>query len=357
MAGTAVRPGVPTCGIFDATIRRGMWTQSGTVARRGAMAMRRFLPRVLPSLFVVLVLVVLAVSSPLVIAGSHTWKFVEAFSNADGTIQFIEFGELNGVTGENAINGHTMSSTTKFFSIGGSPVPGSTAFKRFLVATPAFAALPGAPTPDRILPAGQVPFFSRVNDTLACSGWPSMIFTAGQLPTDGIHSLTASASGTCSPCTVTVNSPKNYAGATGSVDVSPGPPTIADGSPGTPMTVAKLDESGTSLSVSFDTALCQGVITSGPHLIYGEKSQLPGTLGGPYGVSGGACGISASPYTWNPTPDSVDGSGLIWWLVVAEKGTKEGGWGRDSAGSERNGSTSSGQCGMTSKDLSNVCGN
>lgn len=323
--------------------------------------MRRFLQRVPSSLFVVLFVGALAVSSPLVIAGSHTWKFVEAFSNADGTIQFIEFGELNGAPAENAINTHTMSSNTKNFSIGGSSAPGSTAFKRFLVATPAFAALPGAPVPDRILPAGSVPFFSRVNDTLACSGWPSMIFTAGQLPTDGIHSLTATLSGagvgTCSPCTVTVNSPQNYAGVTGSVDVSPGPPAVPDGTPGTPMTVAKLDAAGASLSLSFDTTFCTGV-SSNYHVIYGEKSQLPAAPGGAYGVSGGACGVgSSSPYAWNPTPDSVDGSGLIWWLVVTEKGTKEGGWGHDSANAERNGSTSSGQCGMTSKDLSNVCGN
>ena len=320
--------------------------------------MRHFLPRVLSSLFVFLFVLVLAASSTLVIAGSHTWKFVEAFSNADGTIQFIEFGELNGAAAEFAIQTHTMSSNSKLFSIGGSALTGSTAFKRFLVATPAFAALPGAPTPDRILPAGSVPFFSRVNDTLACSGWPSMIFTAGQLPTDGIHSLTAAANGTCSPCTVTVNSPKNYAGVTGSVDASPPPPGVPDTGL-TPVTAAKLDAAGASLSVSWDTATCSD--TNGHEIVYGSASQLPAALGGSFGVTGSECSVGAtSPYTWTSVPDASDGSGLLWWLlVVKDASNREGSWGNASGAAERNGpgaNGSSGQCGVTTKSVSNTCG-
>ena len=292
-------------------------------------------------------------------AGSHTWKFAEAFSNADGTIQFIEFREPFGGAAEFAINTHTMSSNTKVFSIGGSPLTGSTALKRFLVATPAFAALPGVPIPDRILPAGSVPFFSRVNDTLACSGWPSMIFIAGQLPTDGIHSLTAASDGTCNPCTVTVNSPTNYAGATGSVDVSTPPPAVPDGSSGsTPMTVTKLDTAGTSLSVSFDTAACSGVTNR--QIIYGQGSQLPTSAATTFGLTGSACSVTTSPFTWNPAPAPSGGTGLIWWLLTVRDGNnREGSWGKKSSGGERVGQGpggSSGQCGVTTRNLGNACG-
>lgn len=321
--------------------------------------MNRSQMRVPAILFVLLLLVV---SSPLEIAGSHTWKFVEAFSNADGTIQFIEFGELNGAITEFAINTHSMSSNTKTFPIGGSSLTGSTALKRFLVATPAFAALPGAPTPDRILPAGSVPFFSRVNDTLACTGWPSMIFTAGQLPTDGIHSLTATLSGpsagTCSPCTVTVNSPTNYAAVTGSVDASTPPPGVPDRG-ATPVTVTKNDAAGTSLTVSWDTATCSD--TYDHEIIYGGKTQLPAAPGGTFGVAGSVCGVGAtSPFAWSSVPpDAGDGSPLLWWLLVAKDATREGSWGEGSDGLERNGTGTNGssaQCLVTTKNVSNACG-
>ena len=305
-------------------------------------------------------LLLLVVSSPLALAGSHTWKFVQAFSNADGTVQYIEFGELNGATSEFAINGHSMSSNTKSFPIGGSSLTGTTAFKRFLVATPAFAALPGAPTPDRILPVGSVPFFSRVNDTLACTGWPSMIFTAGQLPTDGIHALSTTLSGTgigtCSPCTVVVNSPTNYAGITGSVDASTPPPGIPE-SGANQVTAGKLDAAGTTLSVSFDTATCADA--NGHEIIYGTGSQLPAALGGSFGVTGSVCTVGASPYTWASVPQLDDPTGLLWWLVVAKDGSnREGSWGNTSA-AERIGpgvNGSSGQCGVTTKSVANACG-
>ena len=90
------------------------------------------------------------------IAGQHTWKVNEVFSNASGTIQFVELREGNGTPGEVNINGVTVTSTTKSFPIGGSPVAAPTSNKFFLIATPAFAALSGAPTPDRIVAPGTL---------------------------------------------------------------------------------------------------------------------------------------------------------------------------------------------------------
>jgi hypothetical protein len=296
-------------------------------------------------------------------AKSHTWRFSEAFSNADGSLQFIELHESLGLNDETLVPGHVIASTATGlnFMIPQPALPMTTANKRLLFATPAFrdlwATLPGAPVPDYIIPAG---FFSRTSDTLTCTGWPNFAFTAGQLPTDGIHSLVCNlTSCTSSQLVVEVNSPTNYAGQTGSVDTSTPPPAIPDGSAGsTPMTVAKLNAAGTSLAIAFDTATCSGVTNR--QIIYGLRSQLPGTLGGSFGLTGSACTVGGSPFTWDPAPDANPGTDFVWWLMTVRDGSnREGSWGKDSAGQERVGPAaggSSGQCGVTTRNVSNVCG-
>jgi hypothetical protein len=294
-------------------------------------------------------------------AKSHTWRFSEAFSNADGTIQFIELHESQGLNDETNVPGHVLSSVTtgKTFTVPAPNLPATTANKRLLFATPAFAALPGAPTPDYTIPAGSVPFFSIVSDTLACTGWPNFAFTASQLPTDGVHSLVCNlASCSSAQLVVEANSPTNYAGATGSVNASPSPAAVPDGSAGsTPMTISKLNAAGTSLSVAFDTATCSGVTNR--QIIYGLGSQLPTAPGGSFGLTGSACTVGASPFTWDPAPDANPGE-LLWWLMTArDASNREGSWGKNKAGQERVGPStggSSGQCGVTTRDISNTCG-
>lgn len=153
-------------------------------------------------------------------AGSHTWDFTEVFSNADGTIQFIELRECCGGAGETGLPGHNLSSNLHSFIIPGPALIAPTSNKHFLLATQGFADLPGAPTPDRIIPAGSVPFFSTAGDSLTYAPWDTWNF--GVVPTDGINSLKRN--GTVSP-----NDPTNYAGATGSVDASGGEiPTVSE---------------------------------------------------------------------------------------------------------------------------------
>src|SRR4030095_10128171 len=78
-----------------------------------------------------------------------------------------------------------------------------------LIATPAFAALPGAPTPDYVIPPG---FFDPAGDELRYGFlFHILAFPAG--PTDGIHSYLRDGS-------TAVNSPTNFAGVEGSIDVS-----------------------------------------------------------------------------------------------------------------------------------------
>jgi hypothetical protein len=145
-------------------------------------------------------------------AGSHSWRIGEIFSNADGTVQFIELKECCGLGAENFISGLKVTSqvTGNQFTFP-SNVPGSTAGKRILLATDAFIALPGAPARDFEIPAN---FFALNGDTLRYhpgGNYDTFIYSAGQLPIDGVNSiqLTAFAPPT-DTFIIAVNNPKNY---------------------------------------------------------------------------------------------------------------------------------------------------
>jgi hypothetical protein len=160
------------------------------------------------------------------LAGAHTWDVNEVFSNADGTIQFVELREANGTPGEVNVHTQTLFATTpnKSFPIGGSAVAPPTSNKFFLFGTAAFAALPGAPAVDRVIPAGVLPnFFNPAGGSVTYGPYDTLAFAKG-IPTNGIDSFN-------DPGTVAVNSPTNYAGQTGSVDASP-PPHIPSASSG-----------------------------------------------------------------------------------------------------------------------------
>jgi hypothetical protein len=146
-------------------------------------------------------------------AGSHTWDVNEVFSDSTGQVQFIELVEANGTPGETGVPGHTMTSNSKSFTIVGAPLAPPTSNKFYLIATAAFAALPGAPTPDAIIPPAALPFFfSTSGDTVTYVPWDALAF--GAVPTDGTTSLNGD-------LTTGLNSPTNYAGVSGSVDASP----------------------------------------------------------------------------------------------------------------------------------------
>src|SRR5260221_14522361 len=97
---------------------------------------------------------VLSAAGPGAVAGSHTWEVWEVFSNADGTVQFVELKETHGGTSEVGLSFHQIiahpSSTTYQIQHN---VVGNTAVTFYLLATSAFAALPGPPTPDEVIPA------------------------------------------------------------------------------------------------------------------------------------------------------------------------------------------------------------
>jgi hypothetical protein len=153
------------------------------------------------------------------IAGTHTWDINEVFTNADGTIQFVELREANGTPNELGVPNQTLSSNSTSFTIGGGPLVAPTSNKFFLIATPAFAALPGAPVPDAVIPPGSIPFFSAASgDTISYGPYDSLSFGPGVAPTNGVDSLARN-------LTTGPNSPTNYAGDTGSVDAG-APPAL-----------------------------------------------------------------------------------------------------------------------------------
>src|SRR5688572_30547176 len=132
--------------------------------------------------------VCVALCAPAAFAGAHTWDVWEVFTNASGTVQFVELREANGTPGEVNLAGRPVvanpSGTTTTIS---SNVPSPTSNKSYLIATAGFAALPGAPTPNLIKPTG---FLFLLSDTsVTYSPYDTATWSAGSLPTDGVTSL------------------------------------------------------------------------------------------------------------------------------------------------------------------------
>lgn len=158
-------------------------------------------------------------------AFGHLWEFTEVFSNADGSVQFIEL--FSDVANENTLSATFIrsESNAQQFHFPGNVV-GSTVNRHVLVATAAFAAEPGAVAPDFVMPTaflrisgdtlgfwnedqgGSPPYFvpQLLWDTFAFGG-------AVPLPTDGIHSLVREHGSTI--ITAAPSSPTNFAGQTG----------------------------------------------------------------------------------------------------------------------------------------------
>jgi len=153
--------------------------------------------------------------------GAHTWRVNELFSNADGTIQFVELKECCGGAGETFVAGLQVKSQSApglAFTFPANLV-GPTSNKTILLATAGFAALPGAPVPNHIIASN---FFSPNGDTVSYHIYDTMTFTAGQLPTDCVNSLN-DVGGTN---VVGPNTPTNYTfpgGTPPSVDCDPKP--------------------------------------------------------------------------------------------------------------------------------------
>ncbi len=136
----------------------------------------------------------------------HLWQIAELYSNADGSVQFIEFTAL--APSQQFLAGHTLVSSAngvnKTYTFQ-TNLPGDTAGKTFLVGTEGYAALNGV-TPDYVVPDG---FLSTGGGVLSFAE-ASDLWVYPALPVNGTSSLARSGA-------QVLNSPKNFAGQTGTV--------------------------------------------------------------------------------------------------------------------------------------------
>ena len=137
-------------------------------------------------------------------AGHHLWNFTEMFSNASGSVQFMELfcPDVN----EQGVGPFTITSNAHTFSFVTNLSSTATANTSILVATTGFGGLPGGVTPDYVIPSN---FFATGGGTLNYASGVA-VWNYGIVPTDGVHSLLRNG-------TTAVNSPKNFAGQSGSV--------------------------------------------------------------------------------------------------------------------------------------------
>lgn len=135
----------------------------------------------------------------------HLWSIDELYSNADGTIQYLELRALAG--GQQFLEGHELASThggqVHVFTFP-QDLPGDTSNRRMLIATEGFAAL-GLVAPDYVVPNG---FFGSGAGQVDFAG--ADVWNHPAPPTDGTRSLNRNG-------TTGTNSPRNFFGATGTI--------------------------------------------------------------------------------------------------------------------------------------------
>ena len=150
--------------------------------------------------------VFLAILSGPAWATFHLWTMNELYSNADGSVQFLELTAL--APQQQFLANHTLVVTqgaaSHTFTFPAN-LPGDTSNRRMLIATQGFAAL-GVVTPDYVVPNGF--FFPGSGEIRYAEG--SDIWDYSNLPSDGTLSLNRGGS-------TSTNSPQNFAGKTGTV--------------------------------------------------------------------------------------------------------------------------------------------
>jgi Ca2+-binding RTX toxin-like protein len=164
----------------------------------------------------------------------HLYDIDELYTNADGTIQFVELSmPSGGGNGENAWNSHylisTNGSTTHSFLA--SNLPSSlTASTHVLLATAGFAAAAGV-TPNFIIPngflfstGGTISWGSTQLDAINGSGTVDSV-AYSSLPVDGHSSLNV-AIDTNHAKSSAENTPTNFAGQAGHIALANHPPVV-----------------------------------------------------------------------------------------------------------------------------------
>lgn len=141
-------------------------------------------------------------------ASFHTYQINEIYSNADGTLQFIELKEAFGAGGQNFLRGLSITSgsgaNTKSFTFPNNLPSSNTGGTSVLIATEGFAQL-GLVTPDYIVPNN---FIAAPAGRINYANVDTVSYFS--LPTDGSTSINREA-------VPQQNSPTNFAGKSGSI--------------------------------------------------------------------------------------------------------------------------------------------
>jgi len=149
----------------------------------------------------------------------HTFEITEIYSNADGTIQFVQLREYAGLNGQELLTGHVLSvtrgATTKTFVFPNNLPSTATAGRYLLIATQGYVdaaatyAEFAAARPDYVIPNQFIP---TDGGTINYAGTDQVSF--GPLPTDGRLALYTPSSGASF---VATNDARNFAGGVTSV--------------------------------------------------------------------------------------------------------------------------------------------
>lgn len=161
----------------------------------------------IPSILGVIVCLAAAAWSQYAWATFHLWKIGQVYSNAGGSVQYVDFVLPFTIDDESLVGGQMIFAglNANFMTLNSNLPAVPVAGQHFLVATPDFAALAGI-APDYTFPVA--PFFDPTGDALS---WASVdLFTFPALPSDGIHALNRDGS-------IAINAPTNFAGQVGFV--------------------------------------------------------------------------------------------------------------------------------------------
>jgi hypothetical protein len=148
----------------------------------------------------------------------HFWVVNEVYSNGDGSIQFVEllsrFSSQHELSLGATLIARDTNGAERVYAFT-SDLPSSSTFnKTMLLATPEFAAQPGAVPPDFIIEPG---FVFRPAGSLQYPDNEGELVEYVDLPTDGTACLVRAANGQL--VYSSTNSPRNFAGQTGSLQL------------------------------------------------------------------------------------------------------------------------------------------
>jgi hypothetical protein len=153
-------------------------------------------------------------------AADASYQVAQVFSNADGTVQFVQLRESAGQNGQQALAGKTLTVTrdgrSKTFTFPTDLPSASTANRSVLIVTPGYLAVPArypefrAVTPDYVAFDQFLPAEGGTIDFAGIDQW-----TFGPLPRDGFSAVFRSGN------PVRDNAVQNFGGATVSLPVVP----------------------------------------------------------------------------------------------------------------------------------------